>query len=100
MEIIISYDVDKNSQTDVKSALLEHGFKDQMPNGSNVIYNMPNTTLWHASLKYPYLAKQIFETVIKELNETRKAGDKITPQRFVACGISLKSGIPGEEHTE
>ena len=61
---------------------------------------MSNTTLWHHSLKYPYLAKQIFEAVVQELNKTRKTGEKITPQRFVACGISLKSGIPGNEHTE
>lgn len=100
MEIIISYDVDKNSQTEVKSALLKHGFKDQMPNGNNIIYNLPNTTLWHPALTYPQLAKQIFEAEIQELNKTRKTGEKITPQRFVACGISMKSGIPGEEHSE
>lgn len=99
MDIIISYDVDKNSQSEVKKALLTEGFKDVMKNGNDT-YNMPNTTLILEEVNTPMLAKAKFEDVIERLNEQRSSEDKITITRFIACGISLKTGLVGDKHTD
>lgn len=99
MDVLISYDVDKNSQSIVKKALITAGFKDILTN-DNETYNLPNTTLVYEKLKTAMLARANFNRVIDALNEPRPENKKINVTRFVACGISMSTGIEGDEHAE
>lgn len=99
MDVLISYDVDKNSQSIVKKALIEANFKDVLTNG-NDIYNLPNTTLVYEKAKTAMVVSAEFNKVINELNKTRPANENIIATRFVACGISISTGIEGDQHAE
>ena len=97
MKVLIAYDVNRRHD-DVKSALLEAGFRDFWVTQGNVIHYLPDTTLWHPNLDGSAEAKRIFLKIINDLNVGQPPNNIITVSHFVAVEMGNISGVEGESH--
>ncbi|MDP1801470.1 MAG: hypothetical protein Q8L81_08965 [Bacteroidota bacterium] len=97
MEIIIAYDVNIR-QGEVKTQMLNEGFFDNIIR-DRVTYYLPDTTLYHPNLVNPTTAKNIFERIIRELNQDQAPNRVIRIKRVMAFQLVAGwSPLPGDPH--
>ncbi|NGF75746.1 hypothetical protein G5B10_07635 [Fluviicola sp. SGL-29] len=96
MKIVIAYDVNRRNP-EVKTALLAEGFHDRYRQ-NNITHYLADSTLWHQDLVNAERAQEIFEDIIRTLNENQAPENQITTTHFTAFEFTRLKGIPGEPH--
>lgn len=96
MKVIITYDVSQR-HNEVKSEMLKRGFQDRWT-ANNTTYYLPNTTLWHPNLLNTITAINIFNDVIRQLNNNEPPARVIKISHLLAFELTSWSGIQGDEH--
>jgi len=97
MDVLITYDINIR-HSEVKTELKKKGFKDNWKS-NEIIYYLPNTTLWYPKLDKITNAQKIFDDVLDSLNEGQPETNKIKVDRFMSVPAYPWSGIPGKPHS-
>jgi hypothetical protein len=86
MPVFITYDVSRE-QSGVKQLMLKCGYQDNFRGADNIIYHLPDTTLWHPAFDMP-------KAIVDLQSVTQTLG--VVLHRAIAIPGDRFAGIPGE----
>lgn len=98
MKILITYDISQRHE-EVKKALIEAGLQDRWT-GNGMTYYLPETSVWHNNLPNATAGSQLFNDIIRTLNEGETEERTIDVLRIMAVVFTNWSGNRGEAHSE
>lgn len=97
MNTLITYDVSRR-QPEVKKALKDLKYLDYWTE-NNMIFNLPNTTLWKRDIGQGDALKEM-QTVITKLNQEQPPYNQIELERCACVNVNPWAAIPGKPHKE
>jgi hypothetical protein len=99
MDVLLTYDISIR-HSEVKAAMLKKGYSDRWT-ASNIVYNMPNTSLWKKNVTAATAIADM-KQVVQNLNTGQLIRNQIELERCVAVNFDDSAGwaaIPGKAHS-
>lgn len=96
MDALITYDVSKHGNSEVKAGMLAKGYLDNWKFGETIYY-LPSTSLWKSKTDLSTALADI-KSVVAAINKTRSPNNQVRLERCIVVPCDSWDGIPGDQH--